>query len=401
MSEQHARRWLGVQLWRRPRAEATAEERANLFMVVLLGLQRLSYLPPCLLSLAAPGYRSPALNAALVGATLTWNAVLFWQVRGGRWFRPAMVWVDVAWATCLVVLITENIVSPRGTAVNWSGRMAQAAAALAGAAISQVALAVAAVTLLLAAQTAVAVMTPHFSAAYVPELLSALNGYIWFAVVIGIAARYLRRQGSALDQLTEQRLAAESQRAADEARYEARLDHYRSLHDTVLPTLIAIARGGLDHRTEQVRQRCARDADHIRRLLVDDQRERFSRLNDKLSSVVTDAEALGIRVHYRRKTAAEEPPHEVVDALGDATREALNNVAKHAGVDTAWVTAMWWDDTLTVRIVDRGCGFDPETTAKGFGLPWSLAERVRAVGAQARVSSQPGEGTCVELTWQR
>jgi signal transduction histidine kinase len=57
------------------------------------------------------------------------------------------------------------------------------------------------------------------------------------------------------------------------------------------------------------------------------------------------------------------------------------------------------DDALTVRVVDRGCGFDTAMPSTGFGLPWSVVARMRAVGGGTRVLSAPGDGTTVQLTW--
>jgi signal transduction histidine kinase len=224
---------------------------------------------------------------------------------------------------------------------------------------------------------------------------------VWFAVIIGFGLRYLRRQGRLVDRLNAERLAAESRRAAEHARHLTRAGHFRALHDTVLATLVALARGGLDYRDERVRQRCARDAEYVRRLMLDEASEETCTAADRLIEVVTAAEALGLRIHYHRDALPADLPAEAVEAVGEATREALNNVARHAGVGSCWVTATWEDGTMTVRVVDRGQGFDPRQQPDGFGLGRSIRERMHAAGGSARVSAAPGAGTSVELSWPR
>jgi signal transduction histidine kinase len=222
---------------------------------------------------------------------------------------------------------------------------------------------------------------------------------VWSALVAGLAVRLLGRHGAELDEATARGVAAE---AARTARRSARLAYFQALHDTVVTTLVAIARGGLDHRSLEVRRRCARDADYIRRLLLEDGPRTDSGLDQRLSEVVAAAEGMGLRVQYRHDPApmsVPSVPPEVAEALGEATREALNNVLRHAHVSVCWVTVLGAGPTLTVRIVDRGRGFRPEATRGGFGLPMSITARMRAAGGVARVLSAPGEGTTVDLVW--
>lgn len=374
-------------------------ERANRLTVILLGLQRLSYLAPTLLALGAPGDRSPTLTIALVTVTVVWNVALFDQIRRHRWVPPWAPWVDVCWIVVVYVAATWNSAAEAGGgAPGWARRMGQAAAALAGAAIESVPLAVVAVLLLAVAYAVALAVSPAGLPAQFGELGGYVNGMVWFALIFGFLVRYLRRQGMQLDLATERRAAAEAQLAAD----QARLTHFRALHDTVLTTLVVIARGGLDHRIEQVRRRCARDAAFVRRLFEGNPTADRSSLDLRLTEVADAAQDLGLRVHYRNDPppAEVEVPVEVTEAVGEAAREAVNNVCRHADVSACWLTLMWLDETLTVHVVDRGRGFDPDEQPAGFGLQWSVDARMRAVGGLARVHSAPGDGTTVELTWQ-
>jgi len=49
---------------------------------------------------------------------------------------------------------------------------------------------------------------------------------------------------------------------------------------------------------------------------------------------------------------------------------------------------------------DRGVGFDPARVDRArLGLQRSIVERTAECGGQARIWSQPGQGTVVSLSW--
>jgi len=216
-----------------------------------------------------------------------------------------------------------------------------------------------------------------------------------------LAVRYFRRTGRELDEANERALDGEVTRAADRARFEDRLTQYRTLHDTVLSTLTAISRGGLDPQLPEVRARASREADYLRRLLSGDVATVTHRsLHDALSLVIEDAVALGLRTRYLTDAVPVDIPPGVVTTLAEASREALTNVARHAGTDEAWLTSVGEDNGgVVVRIADQGTGFHPERAVEGLGIQRSIRDRLTAAGGTATVESQPGDGTLVELRW--
>src|SRR5579863_8522813 len=226
-------------------------ERANRFMLIVLGLQRLSYLIPTAATFGAAQYLNQGVNRLLIVFTVAWNIALVAVAARRGWFSRWLCWADVAWAALLLVAVPLN--SPAGAeydSINWATRFGQAAAALAGAAIEPLILAAGAVVILVAAHgVATAVVLQH-SSLLTGELITCVNDLVWFALILGFALRYLRRQGVMLDELTAQEAAAQARRSVERARDKLRLAHYRSLHDTVLTTLTAIARGHLDHSAE-------------------------------------------------------------------------------------------------------------------------------------------------------
>ncbi len=108
---------------------------------------------------------------------------------------------------------------------------------------------------------------------------------------------------------------------------------------------------------------------------------------------------------YRRQTSIQIeldlalPPQRLAPELEitayRVVQEALNNVAKHSGAQTAVVTVAADDIALHVEISDRGRGFHPsEGLAKHNSLGLAgMTERVQLVGGQLEIVSQPSQGT--------
>jgi signal transduction histidine kinase len=86
-----------------------------------------------------------------------------------------------------------------------------------------------------------------------------------------------------------------------------------------------------------------------------------------------------------------------VEALLDATREALRNVLKHSGVNRVVVSCVESDGGVKVTIRDQGKGFSPDQVARGFGLTQSVHGRLDDVDGRADVWSEPGRGTRITL----
>ena len=77
-------------------------------------------------------------------------------------------------------------------------------------------------------------------------------------------------------------------------------------------------------------------------------------------------------------------------------QEALQNVVKHSGSRHAHVSLHTQIDTITLTVKDSGVGFDHQEAVRGRGLGLtSMEERLRVVGGQLSIHSQPGHGTIV------
>jgi signal transduction histidine kinase len=96
----------------------------------------------------------------------------------------------------------------------------------------------------------------------------------------------------------------------------------------------------------------------------------------------------------------------VARALAHATREALVNVAEHAGTGEAWVAVSVspprdrTHGSVRVTIRDEGAGFDIDRVdLVRLGVRRSIIERVTDVDGSVSVDSAPGKGTVVGIAW--
>ncbi|MDQ3691233.1 MAG: sensor histidine kinase, partial [Chloroflexota bacterium] len=76
-------------------------------------------------------------------------------------------------------------------------------------------------------------------------------------------------------------------------------------------------------------------------------------------------------------------------------QEALTNVRKHADATVVRVDVTV-DDHLRFTVTDNGRGFRSDDVSSGFGLE-SMRQRADVIGARLTVSSEPQNGTSIEL----
>ncbi|MDH6115284.1 signal transduction histidine kinase [Kitasatospora sp. MAP12-15] len=366
--------------------------RARSFMVLATMLYRASHLAGGFLVLTQH-HRDGAAPWALLGTAALCSVLVFRGALRDGWFAARAVWLDVVVSGCALPLLALACGAGRDPAsIAWVVLLGSSASATAAVAFEGGWI-VGAVVLVAAA---------HLSAyqtigAGTAVLGSDLNSLASSAILAWVFWWYLRREGRLLEQAGARALAAE----ALKARYAERLEHHRALHDTVLATLTAIAGGGVDANGPLVRERCAREAAYLRRLIqrtADE--EHHPQVGAALEEAVRSAESLNLRVTAQYHDLPPVPA-EVAAALGDAVTEALNNVRRHAGTGHAYLTAAGGPGRLVVSVVDRGTGFDPARVVPGLGLRCSVQDRLREVGGLATVESSPGEGVCVELRWPR
>ncbi|MFJ3875913.1 ATP-binding protein [Streptomyces sp. NPDC090077] len=374
--------------------------RARGFAVKAAALFRLAHL------IAAAGvvFEGPVdgRSVVLLACAGAVSVVLYVPALVRGWFSGPGVWADVLVTGCCLPWVAVAVVGEGQAVAPHGWLMVQSLSAAAAAVVAfgwrGTALALA---LLLATSLGMHGVVPDSDPEGVLDHVSAvatsvaLTGGVWW---------YTRRQGILLDAAHDRAVAAEAARA----RQAERTAHHAALHDTVLATLTTIGAGRVDANAPAVRERCAREAAYVRRLVESGDVPSPGGAADAraaLEEAVRRAEGLGLTVKAQYH-AVPDLPREVAEALAAAVSEALNNVSRHAGTDTAYVTAVGGArGGVEVTVADRGTGFDASGAggsrgaAGGTGLRRSVRGRLAAVGGAADVDSRPGEGTAVELRW--
>jgi signal transduction histidine kinase len=239
-------------------------------------------------------------------------------------------------------------------------------------------------------------------------------------IAVGVHV-YVRRQLYSRAVAADAALAEADQAAGEQyvilSRNIERREHERLLHDTVLNTLTALARAGRDDLAE-VRARCRHDVALIEGMLSyrgdpdGDARSAYGDLVSGVQAVAAEMRARGLKVHIdlddREAPAIPAIPAPVAKAISNAVREALSNVAAHAGTGEAWVSVSLVAPDghaqapggLQVTVRDTGTGFDlAGVDPTRLGLRRSITERMADCGGHASVWSAPGRGAVVRLSW--
>lgn len=97
-------------------------------------------------------------------------------------------------------------------------------------------------------------------------------------------------------------------------------------------------------------------------------------------------------------------PTDAVAALAEALGEALRNAHRHAGARAhVDIHIVVHDQEVVITVKDDGRGFSARAVpATRLGIRVSIIDRMGSVpGGSAHVTSRPGRGTHVTLTWRR
>ncbi len=183
----------------------------------------------------------------------------------------------------------------------------------------------------------------------------------------------------------------------------------RDLHDIVIQKLFA---AGMSVQAVTAR---TTDPENARRLgaVVDDLDHTIREIRSVIFSLHADvASGTGLRIQILRVVSEERhvlgfDPRVYfdgpVDAIDDGIavellptlREALSNVARHAGATSVEVFVAC-KDGVVLRLLDNGCGISP-TPSLGNGIR-NLSERAIKLGGHCFVTARPEGGT--QLEWR-
>lgn len=91
-------------------------------------------------------------------------------------------------------------------------------------------------------------------------------------------------------------------------------------------------------------------------------------------------------------------PQDITLCIFRIAQESLRNVIKHSGARNARVLLRKTSQVLHLSISDSGCGFETESPASTRGLGFiSMRERLRLVGGDISIRSQPSRGTKIDV----
>ena len=147
-----------------------------------------------------------------------------------------------------------------------------------------------------------------------------------------------------------------------------------------LETVIANLRRGVEDGRRVIRG--------VRPAVLDD-----SGLEAAMEDLVDQYEASGIHVTCKCGPAIGRLSESIQTTVYRVVQEALNNAVKYSGTDVVRIDLRKMNDDLHLEVRDFGCGFDvPSARKSGFGL-LGMTERVRLLGGECRIESEPDAGT--------
>ncbi|GIG70513.1 sensor histidine kinase [Phytomonospora endophytica] len=216
-------------------------------------------------------------------------------------------------------------------------------------------------------------------------------------VLARLAFVLLRRSSRRMDVLRERRTALARAEALSLARHRQDREYLALLHDTASATFLLTATHGDQAAPGQIADAARRDLAVLTGATgTATTQDSPVDITAALRAVVERA-PITVETHW---TQGPPLPASVALALVRAVREAMANVARHAGVRSAELRVEHARRRVTVTIVDKGRGFDPDDVAPSRrGIRGSIVERMTGVGGTATVTSLPTAGTIVRLEW--
>ncbi|GCE10618.1 GAF domain-containing sensor histidine kinase [Tengunoibacter tsumagoiensis] len=218
--------------------------------------------------------------------------------------------------------------------------------------------------------------------------------------------------------LQRARLSAEHTAAATHlATIEERNRLAREIHDTLAQGLAAIALqletadALVERRPERAREAVQRallltrnNLEEARRSVMDLRTAPLQEntLPEALAALAR-GEATPVSYHFS-PSSFPALPSRIEAGIYRIAQEALANVRKHASAQQAELRLHLEDQWLSLVVRDNGKGFDPDSVAQftstqtgHFGLA-GINERVKLLGGNLCIRSEPGTGTCIEVS---
>ncbi|MGC4989845.1 sensor histidine kinase [Nocardia salmonicida] len=236
---------------------------------------------------------------------------------------------------------------------------------------------------------------PDHNAVFLPDLAFGVS----FCLLYVAAALMAMHTGRLLDRTRTQAHSAAAGAAAANARAVQRVRFNALLHDWVMSTLLAAARG--THR-QDVRRQAQLTLGKLDNTRPDTTAGYpITAAAAYFRAAITDVDVgLAPTVTFSPDDAV--LPAHPVHVLGAAVSEAVRNSLRHAGPEATRTVELALSATaIEVTCADDGVGFVvAQVPEHRLGLAVSIVERVRQVpGGAVQVLTRPGAGTVIRLRW--
>jgi len=229
-------------------------------------------------------------------------------------------------------------------------------------------------------------------------------GAILFCVILMAMAMAVIKAAQQQDLVAARARAQASLEAASRTREHEQARINAIVHDDIMSVLLYAAREDPGPRlAEQAESALA----SIATLSVDPAEAPDYQPTEAVTALRAAVSDAGDAVDFWSSITSEEPiPASVVEALTEATSEAVRNSVLHGGDDpgiSRMVRVAIADGGIRSTIQDSGRGFNVRAVQdRRLGVRVSIFERMmRLDGGSADIESRTGRGTTVNLMWRR
>ncbi|MGQ0680505.1 MAG: ATP-binding protein [Actinomycetota bacterium] len=246
----------------------------------------------------------------------------------------------------------------------------------------------------------------YLTAIQIKHWLNGSINFIFAGLLFGLVSSLLRRSSEEVRKATAEAIGA----LEKAARLAERESMARQIHDSALQVLALIHKKGMELAESgtpapgevAALAELARDQEVALRGLIlrrpEEPHEGQAALREELESAAAQVKGIEVTVSTVGPVWL---PNKVMCELVAAVKEALANVAEHAGATKVAVFADELDGQALVTVRDDGVGFEFDEArfrAEGkFGVLNSMKGRIESVGGKMRIESYPGSGTEVEF----
>lgn len=221
---------------------------------------------------------------------------------------------------------------------------------------------------------------------------------------ISVIALMIKFAADKTDQANSEAIKAEVLQAEAEAKAKERVRLDGLIHDKVLTALISATQA---KSIEEAKASSDLAANALKQLSGIQKGERAqesvfcTELFDSIILAVKRIDPdLKVKKNCQVSIAVESL---VVSAFTEATLQAVHNSLMHAGANSKRELSLKSTNSgLKIVVMDDGKGFRVSQVNRArLGIRVSIIGRLEAIGGQAHVVSQPGQGTTVVLEWNK